>query len=113
MKDMGATKRILGMEIRRERLNRKLFLSQKSYIARVITRFRMQGAKPVVTPFAPHFMLSNNQSPSIEAETKNVKCIPYASAVNNLIYAMVYTRPDISHAVSMVSRFMKNLGKAR
>ena len=34
----------------------------------------------------------------------------YASAVGNLMYAMVCTRPDISQAVSMVSRYMHNPG---
>ena len=38
--------------------------------------------------------------------------IPYASAVGSLMYAMVCTRPDISQAVSVVSRFMANPGKA-
>ncbi|MCI97000.1 vacuolar protein sorting-associated protein 33, partial [Trifolium medium] len=38
--------------------------------------------------------------------------VPYASAVASLMYAMVCTRPDISQAVSVVSRFMANPGKA-
>ena len=29
--------------------------------------------------------------------------VPYASAVGNIMYAMVYTRLDISHVVSVVS----------
>ncbi|CAL8992131.1 unnamed protein product, partial [Prunus brigantina] len=37
--------------------------------------------------------------------------IPYASAVGSLMYAMVCTRPDISQAVSIVSRYMHNPGK--
>ena len=37
--------------------------------------------------------------------------VPYASAVGSLMYAMVCTRPDIAHAVGVLSRFMSNLGK--
>ncbi|MCO5582185.1 hypothetical protein L7F22_036075 [Adiantum nelumboides] len=37
--------------------------------------------------------------------------IPYASACGSLMYAMVATRPDIAHAVRVVSRFMSDLGK--
>lgn len=37
--------------------------------------------------------------------------VPYASAVGSLMYAMVCTRPDISHAVGTVSRFLSNPGK--
>ena len=37
--------------------------------------------------------------------------MPYASAVGSLMYAMVCTRPDIAHAVKVVSRFLSNPGK--
>ncbi|GJR63815.1 ulp1 protease family, C-terminal catalytic domain-containing protein [Tanacetum coccineum] len=33
----------------------------------------------------------------------------YASAVGSLMYAMVCTRPDLAHAVGVVSRFLSNL----
>ena len=36
--------------------------------------------------------------------------VPYASAVGSLMYAMVCTRPDIAHVVSVVSRFLSNPG---
>jgi hypothetical protein len=37
--------------------------------------------------------------------------VPYSSSVGSLMYVMVCTRPDISHAVGVVSRNMNNLGK--
>jgi hypothetical protein len=37
--------------------------------------------------------------------------IPYSKTIENLMYAMIYTRPDLAHAVSVVSRFMHNPGK--
>ena len=37
--------------------------------------------------------------------------VRYASAVGSLMYAMVCTRPDIAHAVGVVSRFMSKPGK--
>jgi len=40
-----------------------------------------------------------------------MKKIPYAYAIGSLMYAMVCTRPDIAHAVGVVSRFMSNPGK--
>ena len=111
-KDLGVAKKILGMEITRERSSRKLFLTQKGYIERVIERFGMKGAKSVVTPLAPHFRLSSKQSPVTEEEKASMEYVPYASAIGSLMYAMVCTRPDISQAVSVVSRFMANPGKA-
>jgi hypothetical protein len=32
--------------------------------------------------------------------------VPYASVVGCLMYAMVCTRPDIAHAVGVLSRYM-------
>ena len=37
--------------------------------------------------------------------------VPYASAVGSLMYAMVSTRPDIAHAVGVLSRYMSKPGK--
>jgi hypothetical protein len=37
--------------------------------------------------------------------------VPYASAVGSLMYAMVCTRPEITHAVGFLSRYMSRLGK--
>ena len=52
MKDLGAAKKILGMEIIRDRKAGKLYLSQKGYIEKVLHRFNMHNAKPVSTPLA-------------------------------------------------------------
>ena len=35
--------------------------------------------------------------------------VPYANAVDKLMYAMVCIRPDLSQAVIMVSRYMHDL----
>jgi hypothetical protein len=32
--------------------------------------------------------------------------VPYVSVVGSLMYAMVCTRPDIAHAVGVLSRYM-------
>jgi hypothetical protein len=37
--------------------------------------------------------------------------VPYSSTLDSLMYAMVCTRPDIAHAVGVVSRYMKNPSK--
>ena len=37
--------------------------------------------------------------------------VPYASAIGNLIYAIVCTRPDIAHAIGVVSRYISRLRK--
>lgn len=37
--------------------------------------------------------------------------VPYANAVDYLMYATVCTRPNVSQDVNVVSRYMANLGK--
>ena len=37
--------------------------------------------------------------------------VPYASVVGSLMHAMVCTRPDIAHAVGVLSRYMSKSGK--
>uniref|UniRef100_A0A2N9GMG5 Integrase catalytic domain-containing protein n=1 Tax=Fagus sylvatica TaxID=28930 RepID=A0A2N9GMG5_FAGSY len=90
---------------------RKLWLSQKNYIRKVLEKFSMLDAKPVSTPLANHFRLSGSQCPKNEEEIENMSKVPYASAVGCLMYAMVCTRPDLAHAVSTVSRYMANPGR--
>ncbi|KAH9293237.1 hypothetical protein KI387_041559, partial [Taxus chinensis] len=111
MKDLGAARQILGMRITWDRKEWKLNLSQEEYIKKVLERFNMQDAKPVGTPLAGHFKLSKEQCPKTEQERNQMSKVPYSSAVGNLMDAMVCNRPDITHAVGVVSRFMSDPGK--
>src|SRR5680860_512667 len=108
MKDLGPAKKILGMEISRDRKSRLLFLSQENYIKKVLHRFNMHDAKSVSTPIAPHFKLSALQCPSYDKDIEYMSRVPYSSAVGSLMYAMVCSRPDLSYAMSLVSRYMAN-----
>ncbi|KAH9771354.1 Integrase catalytic domain-containing protein [Citrus sinensis] len=112
MKDLGEAKKILGMEICRDRARGKVSLSQKQYLKKVLQQFGMtEQTKPVSTPLASHFKLSTQLSPSTDAEREYMLQVLYSNAVGSLMYAMVCTRPDISHAVGIVSRYMHNPGK--
>ncbi|KAG8496414.1 hypothetical protein CXB51_007522 [Gossypium anomalum] len=111
MKDLGPAKKILGMEILRDRKTSKLYLSQKGYIEKLLCRFNMRSAKPLSTPLAAHFRLSSALSPQSDDEIEYMSHVPYSSAVGSLMYAMVCSRPDLSYAVSAVSRYMANPGK--
>eukprot|EP00253_Pinus_taeda_P006519 PITA_06519 len=55
--------------------------------------------------------LSTEQCPKTQEEEEDMSCVPHASVVGSLMYTMVYTRPDIAHAVGVLSRFMSKLGK--
>lgn len=59
MKDLGPASQILGINISRDRTNRKLRLSQESYIEKVLDKFNMGKAKPVSFPLGSHLKLSS------------------------------------------------------
>ena len=50
MKDLGPAKQILGMKISRDRSTGTLNRSQELYIEKVLSRFRVNDAKPRTTP---------------------------------------------------------------
>ncbi|KAE8708400.1 putative sphingolipid transporter spinster-like protein 2-like [Hibiscus syriacus] len=112
MKDLGEAKKILGMEISRDKKLWRLCLSQKEYLRKVLKRFGMnKKSKLVSTPLAPHFKLDASMSPKDDAEWEYMSKVPYTSVVGSLMYAMVCTRPDISQVVGVVSRYMHDPGK--
>nr|GEU31244.1 hypothetical protein [Tanacetum cinerariifolium] len=67
MKDLRPTNKILGMQIHRDRVSRKICFLQKSYVRKILQRFSMQD-------------------------------------LGSLMFAMIYARPDIAHAVGVMSR---------
>ena len=111
IKDLGAANQILGMSISRNKENGSLTLSQEKYIEKVLKKFSLNDAKIRSSPLGSHFKLSKAQSPKSDEDKKEMAKVPYASAVGSLMYAMVCTRPDIAHAVGVVSRFMSNPGR--
>eukprot|EP00253_Pinus_taeda_P031714 PITA_31714 len=78
--------------------------------------FAMKGEKEldsklVKVPIPIVLKLSTEQCPKTQEEEEDMSRVPYASAVGSLMYAMVYNRPDIAHAVGVLSRFMSKPGK--
>ena len=71
----------------------------------------MQDSKPVKVPILVGVRLSDEQCPKTQEEEEDMSRVPYASAVGSLMYAMVCTRPNIAHAVGVLSRFMSKPGK--
>ena len=95
MKDLGELTYIIGIEVERTKDHTKIH--QSSYILEVLKEFNMLDCKPVVTPS------TNNQ------DEDNIKFdqVTYMKAVGMLNYLATCTRPDLSYAVSKVSRKMQ------
>ncbi|KAL5581336.1 hypothetical protein UlMin_013778 [Ulmus minor] len=52
--------------------------------------------------------LKSQLSLDSDEEKKKMEKVPYSSAVGSVLFTMVNTRPDISHAISVLNRFMSN-----
>ncbi|KAL2254482.1 UNVERIFIED_CONTAM: Retrovirus-related Pol polyprotein from transposon TNT 1-94 [Sesamum indicum] len=110
MKNLGDAKKILGMDIHRNRKRFSILLNQKSYIHSVLKRFSMENSKPTSVPLAAHFQLSKDQCPKTSSEKDKMSKIPYSNVIGSIMFLMVCTRPDIAYAISCLSRYMSNPG---
>lgn len=106
MKDLGSGKKILVVEIIKNKKNSSIFLSQEKYLTRVLKTFGMLDCKLVQLPLATHFKLCKLYCPKTKEEREEMSNIPYANVVGCLMYAIVLARPDISRVVNVVSRYM-------
>ncbi|XP_060959128.1 secreted RxLR effector protein 161-like [Cannabis sativa] len=70
----------------------------------------MQDSKSTSIPHGGQFELTKEEIPMTAEEKEEMEEILYAMALGCLMYVMVSTRPDITHAFSILSRFMSNPG---
>ncbi|KAL4311612.1 hypothetical protein GQ457_01G021040 [Hibiscus cannabinus] len=108
MKDLGEAAYILGVKIYRDRSRRLLGLRQSTYIDKVLKRFSMEESKRGFLPMRHGISLSKEMCPSMPQERERMSQFPYASAIGTIMYAMICTRPDLSYALSMTSRYQKS-----
>ncbi|CAA0822147.1 cysteine-rich RLK (RECEPTOR-like protein kinase) 8, partial [Striga hermonthica] len=50
-------------------------------------------------------------SPKTPEEREQMSHIPYASAIGSIMYAMLCTRPDVAHALSVTRKYQSNPGE--
>ena len=68
MKDLGHAKQILDMRITHLRDERKIYLSQKKYIERILDHFNMKKSKPISRPLGGRMKLSKKMCPTTRDE---------------------------------------------
>ena len=89
----------VGMEILQR--DNYIFISQEAYINKILKNFEMLDANDVKTPADPSEKLTY---PTVKTELK----LPYRELVGSLLYLSVISRPDITYAVGVVSRYLDN-----
>lgn len=111
MKDMGEARFVLGIQIRRDREKGSISIDQEQYIREILARFEMSDCNPVSTPMDHNQKLTKLMCPQSDDERRELSSIPYQEAVGCIMFAAQVSRPDVSFAVSNVSRFNNDFGK--
>ena len=110
MKDLGEVSYILGIKLFWAQKRRIMGLSQAVYIKKVLSSFSKDNSKKGLLPFKHGLVFSKDQCPKTQEKRDRIAGVPYALAVGSLIYAMLYTRPNLCFTVGMVSRYQSNPG---
>jgi hypothetical protein len=98
MTDLGKMKYFLGIEVTQSAGG--IFICQKKYAREVLERFRMDDCTPVQVPIIPGTKLTR------DGEGEKIDSTYYKQMIGSLMY-MTATRPDLTYAVSLISRFME------
>ena len=89
----------------------RLSLSRNGYIEKVFPRFNKQNAKLVTTSLVAHFRLSSALCPQSDEEVDYMSRVPYSSAMDSFMYAMVYSHLNLAYATIAISRYLEKHGK--
>ncbi|GJZ77681.1 hypothetical protein Tco_0642353 [Tanacetum coccineum] len=72
----------------------------------------MENSKKGNLPLHHVIKISKDLCSKTNEELDKMSRVPYASAIGSIMYAMTCTKPDVSFALSMVSRHQQNPGEA-
>jgi hypothetical protein len=103
MHEKGSAEWFLGIEIIRDKLNKRIYLSHRAYIEKIAAKFGCDnGAFAIETPL-PTTELTVNKGTATKGDIKY-----YQQLIGSLLYTAVMVRPDIAFAASFLSRFLTN-----
>jgi hypothetical protein len=104
MEDLGVAKFAVGIEIERDQ-NGDYAIHQHGMIQNVLKKFDMDTCRPASTPFGYNIrLMKSTKEDSAKFIQQNSR---YRKAVGSLMYITICTRPDISFAVGVLSRFLE------
>jgi len=101
IKDLGEADVILNIKLIKDESG--ITLTQSHHVEKILSCFGFIDSKPSPTPYDPSVTLRKNKK-----EPKDQ--LRYSQIIGSLMYLASATRPDISFAVSKLSRFMSNPG---
>jgi hypothetical protein len=106
MRILKKLKWFLRIRITRDRVNRKIWLSQDSYISKMMAKFHLKEMKCFKTSFANLFRINENSENSNQSNSQRVYV--FQQRMRSLNFAAVIFRPDIVFATAKLVQFLKN-----
>ncbi|KAI0996666.1 hypothetical protein K3495_g11517 [Podosphaera aphanis] len=104
-KNLGEIKKILGARVKLDGKNRTIFVDQEQYIQGVLQKsgFCKGTHKPKIISITgyEHLRPATN-------DDKRIDVTEYQQAIGSLMYATVFTRPDIAFAIGKLSQYMSD-----
>ena len=104
-KDLKEISKILGARVTRDRASRSIYIDQEHYINAVLDKFGITTAqhKSKQVPACDY----KNFRPSADSD-RRINVSEYQQAVGSLMYAMIFTRPDIAFTLGKLSQYMSD-----
>ena len=111
MKLLEHTSFCLGLQLTHIR-GGGIFLHQTTYTQKLLKRFSMDKANPLLAPMIGHSKTSDDPYALCKEEEEEEfhNRTQYLASVGALLYLSTYTRPDISFAVSVLTRHSQKPG---
>lgn len=109
MKYLGVASKILGMRVTIGRDGIKL--DQEKHVIDILDKFGMTNCNAVSTPMEIGKKISKEMSPTTPEEIEEMKNVPYREAIGCLQFLCQVTRPDITFAVNIFSRYCNDPGQ--
>ena len=104
MKDLGEVHYCLGIQVKRDKDNKRMKLHQAQYLTSLLEKFGMQDCKPAATPVYQSTKLLPNKGEPVDKEQ-------YQALIGRLTYAVTATSPVLAQALGTVNQFCSNPGE--
>lgn len=104
MEDLGPAKSIVGIQVIRGS-SHNITLNKSALALTVLERFDLSTIRAASTPLPVTgrlYRASDEEAEAFAAEKK-----PYRQAVGSLMYLAICTRPDLTHAVGVLSQHLE------
>lgn len=104
-KDLSTGARILGWDLSHDSAAGIIRLSVKKKIIRIAQKYGLQDAKTASTPMAENALSVFDKD---DQDSQSDSSFPFAQLIGELLWLAINARPDISFAVQVLSRSLKD-----